>query len=613
MLKKSRVTMTMATVTADNSSSGDIIAAAAAPFPVPLPDTSRLAAAEEKNRVLQARIDELNSQIGQSASSHTQEYNDAVLDLPRNMLQMILEEYGLDPQSIMCFVSASNKSKQATGTITIDMKGATKAATTTIKTAAMKKGIERIRHCKVWEHVELFLSASRMFKFKNLELHLDGATRYKYLNLHMRAAHKALPALEKSIFEPLRPDHSIKEIGRREGWMKSLWRDLVSQRLDPVSHAITKLCGTESDGVGHKEIGALAITNYDSGVLNLGGLVRVPSLKELRLTNVKGVLSSFGEFARHTRVERIIMRNCKVQHLSDINMCAHLEQLILENVGALETLEPLLAIKSLRKLTVQGCSNLKGVVDDPPRFGSVSGLRDLMILDCQKMNSLVDLAKLTKGTLCTLDISACPRLLDISDIAALESLESLSISGGRRVHQFPWLKELTSLKKLTINFPKFIDPEGWQDALVDIGKCQGLVKLHLQSWKNMEYIDDLCECLVTVEDLSLFGCVKLTCIKPLASAEKLKRLCLSFCERLPSIESLKMVNACTLQHLDISHCRLINRHGFRQCSHIQTLRYLMNPGSSLRTLHVSHWHEAESMVLIAVSEDAGVNLTWSGM
>lgn len=114
-----------------------------------------------------------------------------------------------------------------------------------------------------------------------------------------------------------------------------------------------------------REIGKVAslINLHSLGILSCGAesleaLSQVPHLRSLRLTRfLKLRDNAFLQSLNELR-ELWVQSSCGFQSLESLSKCTKLESVTLDNVGLIESLRPLVALKSLRSLVIMGRSNV---------------------------------------------------------------------------------------------------------------------------------------------------------------------------------------------------------------------------------------------------------------
>jgi hypothetical protein len=223
-----------------------------------------------------------------------------------------------------------------------------------------------------------------------------------------------------------------------------------------------------------------------------------------------------------------LLKSVKRLHLSNlvsdaelgpISCLLELEELILQGASGVTSLEPLSNLPRLRYLDL---GILRGVVSIAP----LAGLSSLKVLRMCRTEEAVDLAPLSlmKG-LKSLTLENC-RLVDLSALAVLTELESLSLERNLELGDLGPLASLTKLRVLNLSAVQKME---------SLRPLSGLIRLEhlvLSLCSSLEDLSPLAE-LAELQSLALWECPLVSDLRPLANLKKLESLKVDDSPRIP--------------------------------------------------------------------------------
>lgn len=475
--------------------------------------------------------------------NHLRRQQPSIVDLlPDNILRIILERYVVKPTNIANFCSASVRAAKCCSGVEI------RFFTDSTKNGASYFGEaispREIGTCRDIIHLNLYTRARR-YNFSNVELCLDSEFDECYM-----------PLYDKEVC-----------------------------MLNRVQYSVDQVVKSNS-----KELGVLRVRNHWKPLF-VGHIGRHKFLRVMEISDC-GILVGLGQCLRETRLEWLKVRKTDfdVADMTEFQHCDSLRTLSLTAIDQVTCLTPFLKMKKLQKLCVRQCSGLVSIGCPEHACHELTALQIIESPQLLNTNTIANLKSLIH-----LEIRSCRGLSNVSEVGELDTLEMLELCYCPHVDDFRWLKSLKSLWRLTCASQKF----NWPHKLQEIGKCKGLVQLFMNHWPQLNQLNAIGS-LNTIEDLSLAGCVRLTCIKLLETAPLLKVLCLSGCRALTCIGPL--ANAKQLEDLDITDCPRI---GMRQCKSV--ISQLL--GHRLVVLRATNYEELYSLEIMRLCKGIDVTFT----
>ena len=245
---------------------------------------------------------------------------------------------------------------------------------------------------------------------------------------------------------------------------------------------------------------------YASDLSDVSVLATMPKLKSLTLENADA-LSDFAVFGTIANLEELIIESENIKALNFLNRIPNLKSLGIAD-GGLLNLDGLEEMKSLEKLSVTDCNELK----DMKAVESLTGLKELTLekpYDCEEpsLGALTGLEKLTLRS-----FGSCGFLQNLTNLKKL-SLQSCDLPAGID------LSGLTQLKELTCT-------TSWDDrSFAFVGDITSLESVNMRG-------------IVTYDDIS--GVFTLPNLKKLDISGAECEINFGKITENPSLESLKM-------------------------------------------------------------------------
>jgi hypothetical protein len=165
-----------------------------------------------------------------------------------------------------------------------------------------------------------------------------------------------------------------------------------------------------------------------------------------------------------------------ISTLDGFDYLTNLEELVIEDCGALKELGPLGSLIKLRELDLWNCTRLS----DLSPLASLTHLIGLGLTDCTQVGDLRPLARLTK--LRELYLSGFPRVSDLRPLARLTNLEKLTLDGFAQIGDLRPLAMLTNLTELSLRGGVRVR---------DISPLANLTRLTWLDPRDCRQIDDL--------------------------------------------------------------------------------------------------------------------------
>ncbi|CAN1287164.1 Disease resistance protein L6 [Linum perenne] len=233
------------------------------------------------------------------------------------------------------------------------------------------------------------------------------------------------------------------------------------------------------------------------------------------------------------------LTNLLALHLSDVSICVLLglgelkllEALNIERAPNLVNLDGLESLVLLKQLSLEGCTNLEKL----PSLTALSSLELLQIESCPVITEIRDLESLVLiGIGLTKSVP--------SSLSMFKKLRELTVSEFS-LEQFPDLSNLKNLRELWITeCNKLIEVTG-------LDTLESLELLSMYGSGSIKKLPDLSR-LVKLKKLYVTGCTKLIEIRGLEKLELLEDLDMSSCKsikELPNLSGLKILNKLVLR------------------------------------------------------------------
>ncbi|CAN1252549.1 Disease resistance protein L6 [Linum perenne] len=318
------------------------------------------------------------------------------------------------------------------------------------------------------------------------------------------------------------------------------------KRLPSLAN-LTNLTGLHLKKVGVREIpglGELKLleTLYIDDCPRLGsldGLENLLLLKEL-CVQVCPVLEKLPSLSKLTMLHKLEVRWCRA--LVEIHGVGELWDTLLHLfMGSCSSLTGIEALHSMVKLeTLMSWWEL--ILTWKDGLESLVLLKHLSLEVCTILEKLPSLAALSSLEL--LQIESCPVITEIRVAEGLwESLSELDVRRCSRLTEFPDLSNLKNLRNLRItSCNKLIEVTG-------LDTLESLELLSMYGSGSIKKLPDLSG-LVKLKTLDVEGCTQLTEIRGLEKLELLEYLDMSGCEsmkELPNLSGLKILNKLRLK------------------------------------------------------------------
>ncbi|CAN1287174.1 Disease resistance protein L6 [Linum perenne] len=329
----------------------------------------------------------------------------------------------------------------------------------------------------------------------------------------------------------LRNEH-LKELSRLRYLL--LWNARLSGNFKDVLPNITKLKGEIEKLQNLQELDA----SNSSLIEVLAGISKLPSLERLNLLSDVSicVLLGLGELKLLEALN--IERAPNLVNLDGLESLVLLKQLSLEGCTNLEKLPSLTALSSLELLQIESCPVITEIRGAGGLWESLSNL-DVRgcshLTDIGALHSMVNLESLVLiGIGLTKSVP--------SSLSMFKKLRELTVSEFS-LEQFPDLSNLKNLRELWITeCNKLIEVTG-------LDTLESLELLSMYGSGSIKKLPDLSR-LVKLKKLYVTGCTKLIEIRGLEKLELLEDLDMSSCKsikELPNLSGLKILNKLVLR------------------------------------------------------------------
>ncbi|CAN1270348.1 Disease resistance protein L6 [Linum perenne] len=344
------------------------------------------------------------------------------------------------------------------------------------------------------------------------------------------------------------------------------------------------------------------IVDWSRGLTRLPNLANLSNLMELRLVKFKASeIHGLGKLIVLEALE--ISESMSLDHLHGLENLVHLNELTLRSCG-LEALPNLSNLIKLHKLVIVKC----------PLLSEIQGLgelkRSLLHLEVSCCDWLADMDG-GLDNLETLDVSGCIRLVDVTGLDRLESLQKLNMSNCWSIEELPDISGMKSLDILDVSECIKLIKVGGLEKLKSLGELRMAGCKSIKKLPDMSQLEDLREInlkgctqlkaseihglgkLRVLEALEISESMSLDHLHGLENLVNLKQLCIAGWKQLPevielgrlrSLRSLEM-KACmslrrlpnlsdldNLETLDVSGCiRLVDVTGLEKLESLQKL------------------------------------------
>ncbi|CAN0911387.1 Disease resistance protein L6 [Linum grandiflorum] len=356
---------------------------------------------------------------------------------------------------------------------------------------------------------------------------------------------------------------------------------------------ITKLTGKIRMLKNLEEIDAVHLRELPSGIDRLSSLkILTLTLKELAIlpTSLKKLSLSSSQvpnLSELTDLEELSFDRCdQLQLPADIWKLSKLKtlkiwdsscsnSLLAEESSTVSSLP-----SSLNSLLIRGCQHLERL----PSFANLVNLTELKLIRIQvheiqglgnlrllenlvisaapnliTLNGLENLFRLT-----TLTVENCPMLEKLPSISKLENLHTVEITSCQVLSE---IQDLDQPGNLSLSSLSIIDCPGF-DGFGSLWKLVTLKTLRLYPFETLQFLD--LSDLQNMEQLSIFGCTRLTKVNGFDKLKLLKSLSLSDCtsmKELPDLSGLK-----NLKYLNIDGCtQLVDIKGLEELVALEML------------------------------------------
>ncbi|CAN1832671.1 Disease resistance protein L6 [Linum perenne] len=381
-------------------------------------------------------------------------------------------------------------------------------------------------------------------------------------------------------------------------------------------------------GLGELKLLEFLIIERAPNLVNLDGLESLVLLKQLRLEGCT-ILEKLPSLAALSSLEFLQIESCPViteirgaeglwESLSNLHVrrCSrltgigalhcivNLEILVLVGIGLTESVPSSLSV--FTKLRMLGVSELS--LEQFPDLSNLKNLRNLKIINCYRLievtgldtlesleflslagsgsiKKLPDLSGLVK--LKTLNFAGCTQLTEVRGLEKLELLEELDMSSCESIKELPNLSGLKKLNKLRLKgCTQLKEVKGIEEleflqvfeadkdvsirVLLGLGELKLLETLNIERAPNLVNLDGL-ESLVLLKQLSLEGCTILEKLPSLAALSSLELLEIESCSVITEIRGAGGLWE-SLSNLDVRGC--ISLEQFPDLSNLKNLKEL---------------------------------------
>lgn len=282
---------------------------------------------------------------------------------------------------------------------------------------------------------------------------------------------------------------------------------------------------------------------------------KVISLKYLEIDkNVE--LNNLSGLQKLTNLESISISKCRnVTELEPIHGLPKLHTLDVSETGVRSM--KLTNFPALRKLNISSCKQLEelelntfdnkellsifktdnrdeNIVPSSIGLKNLSGLRPLLSL----LNDVI--------------IKYFQRLIDISALEGIESIESITFVGCNSIKDFSPLKQLPNLKFFQVRMETYSIKKDNMTSIPDfsfLSDIERLKEIKIEGFKGKVELSFLANCK-NLKHMSLARCIEIDDITNLSGLDQLESLDLSYCLSIKNLSPLSTLSY--LRHLDLS-------------------------------------------------------------
>jgi len=288
-------------------------------------------------------------------------------------------------------------------------------------------------------------------------------------------------------------------------------------------------------------------------------LAQLPMLKSLTIYNCSQMTNQgIAYLTTLENLETLNIPNHNVITSSDIGIminCKQLKHLDLhcdkrttwpysdeKNQNTSDRITCLIKIKNLESLNLNAWLNLTD--ENLSQLATLKNLKSLSLVDCNNLKDIAFLANLTN--LESLVLPDPSHLIDITPLEACKKLKKIICSVDDRI--FELLTSFTNLQELGALRGTITD-----NAFKNIIK---LTKLHTLKLSDIHSIHDLSPLkeLTTLKNLELRHCVEVANLEPLAAMTRLESLNLQECEAIQDFSPLAQLT--NLQSLNLEYSKI---------------------------------------------------------
>ncbi|CAN1218794.1 Disease resistance protein L6 [Linum perenne] len=266
-------------------------------------------------------------------------------------------------------------------------------------------------------------------------------------------------------------------------------------------------------GLGELKILATLDISHAPKLNNLNGLENLENLIHLSLDNCRA-LDTLPSLARLSKLQKLEVDGCSsLERLPDLSNMTKLRSLCIRRCPGLRNVERLEFLQGeLQRLELVHCPSIERL----PRLSRLAKLRTLVLRDNRQLHeTLPDLSSLK--SLKRLYLEGCTQLREITGLESLESLEMVKMQNCRMVETLPNLSRLSKLKELDIGgcirLTEVSGVEGLESLQVlKMHDCVSVKKLgDLSGLKNLREVNFTGTMLVMNGDKNKSNCWSFFC------------------------------------------------------------------------------------------------------